>query len=86
MAQYTSQGCYNLGALSGAAITYYSNPGDGSYMDMKFTGGDDGRSAEITYYCDTAGSGTTSFAYDYESPVKNYVRLCSFLHGRAMRR
>ncbi len=87
MAQYTSGGCYNLGNLNPLPdITYNSNPGDGSYMDLKFSGGDDQRSAEITFYCDTtsAGTGTSSFHYDYESPTKNYVRCaCVILLGDA---
>jgi hypothetical protein len=75
MAQYTSGGCYNLGNVNPApTFTYHQNPGDGSYMDIKFTGGDDGRSAEITYYCNRQGEGVQSFQYDYESPIKNFVR------------
>ena len=74
MAQYTNGGCYNLGQASQATFTYHSNAGDGSYMDIKFVGGDGGRSSEITYYCNRQGTGISSFQYDYESPTKNYVR------------
>ena len=76
MAQYTPNGCFNLGNVNPTpSFTYHKNSGDGSYMDIKFTGGDDSRSAEITYYCNKQGTGISSFQYDYESPTKNYVRL-----------
>ena len=56
-------------------IRYHANAGDGSYFDIKFLGGDGGRSGEITYYCNQQGTGISSFQYDYESPQLNYVRV-----------
>ena len=74
MMQYTPYGCYSLSNVNPAPIfTYHANPGDGSYMDIKFDGGDGGRSTQITYYCNRQGTGIGSFQYDYESPSMNYV-------------